>query len=261
MKELKIDCAATRKMLVEFLKRGFEKARFDRAVVGLSGGVDSALSAHLAVAALGKDKVLTVYLPYEDSDPESGRHARLVAEQLGTTHDVVDISPQIDVYFERFREADQLRRGNKMARERMSILFDRSAAWKGLVVGTSNRTEILLGYGTLFGDTACSINPLAGLFKTQVFELASHMGIPEEIVDKPPTADLWKGQTDEEELGFAYSDADRVLHLLIDRKLDGDAIEDEGFEAKLVTRIRGMVERFAFKSRPPLMAGPPVAAR
>lgn len=257
---LKIDCSATRTKLVDFLKDGLAKAGFERAVVGLSGGIDSALSAHLTVEALGRERVMTLFMPYKDSDPESGRHARLVADRLGTTFLTIDISAQVDTYFTRYPDADQIRRGNKMARERMSILFDHSAAWNGLVVGTSNRTEILLGYGTLFGDTACSINPLAGLFKTQVFALAREMGVPDEIVGKPPTADLWKGQTDEDELGFTYSDADKVLHLLIDRELEGRAIEAEGFDAALIDRIAGMVARFAFKSRPPLMAGPPVAA-
>lgn len=260
MIELKIDCGATRAMLVDFLSGRFADARYERAVVGLSGGVDSALSAHLAVAALGREQVLTLFMPYKDSDPDSGRHARLVAEQLGTTLLTINISPQVDIYFERYPDADQLRRGNKMARERMSILFDHSAAWNSLVVGTSNRTEILLGYGTLFGDTACSINPLAGLYKTQVFELASEMGVPDEIIRKPPTADLWKGQTDEDELGFTYSNADRVLHFMIDRKLDQEGLDAEGLDPKLVKKIGDMVARFAFKSRPPLMAGPPVAA-
>jgi len=258
--ELKIDCGATRTMLVDFLSKGFGAARFERAVVGLSGGVDSALSAHLAVAALGREQVMTLFMPYKDSDPESGRHARLVAEQLGTTFLTIGISPQIDTYFERYPDADPLRRGNKMARERMSILFDHSAAWNALVVGTSNRTEILLGYGTLFGDTACSINPLAGLYKTQVFELAREMGISEEIIRKPPTADLWKGQTDEGELGFTYADADRVLNLLVDGNLDQKGLDAAGVDPELVKTISDMVARFAFKSRPPLMAGPPVAA-
>jgi len=256
VEELQIDCDATRAKLVDFLSEGFGAARFSRAVVGLSGGVDSALSAHLAVAALGREQVLTLFMPYKDSDPDSGRHARLVAEQLGTTFLTIGISPQIDSYFERYTDADPLRRGNKMARERMSILFDHSAAWNALVVGTSNRTEILLGYGTLFGDTACSINPLAGLYKTQVFALARAMGLPDEIIRKPPTADLWKGQTDEDELGFTYADADRVLHYLVDEKRD-----PQGLDRELVKTIGDMVERFAFKRRPPLLAGRPVAAR
>jgi NAD+ synthase len=253
VKELTIDTDATRRKLVSFLKDGFRHAGFTRGVIGLSGGVDSALSAFLAAQALGASNLLTLFMPWKDSDPLSRRHAGLVAGQLGTSHREIDISPQIEKYFELFPEADRLRRGNKMARERMAILFDHSAAFNGLVVGTSNRTETLLGYGTLFGDTACSINPLAGLLKTEVFQLAAAVGVPREIVEKAPTADLWAGQTDEDELGFAYRDVDRLLSLKLDGKLSEAELGAAGFDADFIKKVTDMVDRFEFKRKPPLV--------
>ncbi len=253
MKELTIDTGATRRRLVSFLKDAFGHARFTRGVIGLSGGVDSALSAFLTAEALGAPNVLTLFMPWKDSDPLSRRHACLVAEQLGTSYREIDISPQIEKYFALFPDADRLRRGNKMARERMAILFDHSAAFGGLVVGTSNRTETLLGYGTLFGDTACSINPLAGLLKTEVFQLAAAVGVPREIVEKPPTADLWAGQTDEGELGFSYRDVDRLLSRKFDGKLNEKELGAEGFDAEFIKEVTAMVDRFAFKRKPPLV--------
>lgn len=249
-----LDLEKTRDFLVDFLKRNIGAAGFDRAVVGLSGGVDSSLSFSLAVKALGADNVRALFMPYTTSHPDSHRHAKMMADRVGASLLVVEIAPQVDPYYERFPEADALRRGNKMARERMSILFDHSAQFNGLVVGTSNRTEILLGYGTLFGDTACSINPLGHLYKTQVFALARFAGVPDEIVDKPPTADLWAGQTDEGELGFTYADVDRLLHQMIDRNLPDAELKAMGFDMGFITKVKDMVARFAFKSRPPLIA-------
>ncbi len=258
MKDLAIDCRSTRRALVSFIREGISQAGFSKGVVGLSGGVDSSLSATLAAEALGPDNLLLVFMPSDVSDPLSREHAHLAADSVGAKLIEIDISPQVVPYFEHFPEAAQLRRGNKMARERMSILFDQSAAFGGLVIGTSNRTEILLGYGTHYGDTACSLNPLAGLLKTQVFQLARDVGVPEAIVAKPPTADLWQGQTDEAELGFRYSDVDRLLHLMLDRKLDDAALKSSGFDAAFIARVRDLMKRFAFKSRMPLTAGLPV---
>lgn len=258
MVELSIDCPATRKSLVSFIRNGIRQAGFTKGVVGLSGGVDSALAATLAAEALGPENLLTIFMPSHVSDPLSREHAVLVAGTIGARLIEIEITPQVAPYFDLFPDADQLRRGNKMARERMSILFDQSAAHGGLVVGTSNRTEILLGYGTLYGDTACSLNPLAGLLKTQVFQLARSVGITDAIVTKPPTADLWKGQTDEEELGFSYSDVDRLIFLMLDKGLADRELESNGFDRQFVDTVRDMMKRFTFKSRLPLMAGPPV---
>jgi NAD+ synthase len=243
-----------RKLLVGFIENEVHKMGFRRAVIGVSGGVDSALSAFLAAQALGAENVWALIMPYKTSSPESVAHAELVVETLKIHSAIIDITPQIDAYFERFPEADTLRRGNKMARERMTILYDHSAALSALVLGTSNKTELMLGYGTLYGDMASAINPLGDLFKIQVWQLAAHMGVPEEIMKKKPTADLWEGQTDEEELGFTYEEVDQVLLLMIDKRYEIQDLMEAGFEEKFVRRVFGMVQSSQFKRRLPLIA-------
>jgi NAD+ synthase len=243
-----------RKLLVGFIENEVHKMGFHRAVIGVSGGVDSALSAFLAAQALGAENVWALIMPYKTSSPESVAHAELVVETLKIHSAIIDITPQIDAYFERFPEADTLRRGNKMARERMTILYDHSAALSALVLGTSNKTELMLGYGTLYGDMASAINPLGDLFKIQVWQLAAHMGVPEEIMKKKPTADLWEGQTDEEELGFTYEEVDQVLLLMIDKRYEIQDLMEAGFEEKFVRRVFGMVQSSQFKRRLPLIA-------
>jgi NAD+ synthase len=203
---LKIDTELVRKFLVSFLRQEIVRTGLSRAVVGLSGGLDSAVSCMLSVEALGAENVLALMMPYRSSSPDSLADARRVVEQTGVRHDTVDITPMVDPFFARFPELDSRRRGNVMARERMIVLYDQSAAFGGLVVGTGNKTEVLLGYTTLFGDSACAINPLGDLYKTQVRQLAAALGVPEAIQKKAPSADLWKGQTDEGELGDTYAE-------------------------------------------------------
>jgi len=203
--EVPLNAPLARRLLVAFIADEVGKTGASRVVLGLSGGVDSSLAAALAAQALGAANVLGVKMPYRTSSQESLQHADLVAARLGIETMTVEISPQIDAYFERFPDASASRRGNKMARERMTILYDQSARTGGLVLGTSNKTELLLGYGTLFGDMASAVNPLGDLYKVQVWDLSREVGVPLEIVDKPPTADLWVGQTDEAELGFSYA--------------------------------------------------------
>jgi NAD+ synthase len=195
--DIPTNTALVRKILVAFIRNEVQKVGIRRVVVGLSGGVDSSLSAMLAAEALGPENVLGLLMPYKASSPESLAHARLVVEKVSLSSLTIDITPQIDAYFERFPDADQRRRGNKMARERMTILYDHSARWHALVLGTSNKTELLLGYGTLYGDMASAVNPLGDLYKTQIWALAEAVGVPEVIVRKQPSADLWAGQTDE----------------------------------------------------------------
>src|SRR5256885_2874880 len=220
---LRINPELVRRILVGFISNEVRKVGFERVVLGLSGGVDSSLVATLAAEALGADNVLAVIMPYTTSDPKSKSDALQVVRELGIHHLEIDISPQIDAYFAHFSEADQKRRGNKMARERMSILYDQSWAWRALVIGTSNKTELLLGYGTIYGDMASAINPVGDLYKTQVWQLADAVGGPTSIVQKAPSADLWSGQSDETELGFQYRMIDQLLYYLVDRR---DSVEE-----------------------------------
>jgi len=252
--DVTINCELLRKILVGFIENEVHKMGFRRAVIGVSGGVDSALSAFLAAQALGPESVWGLIMPYRTSSPESVAHAQLVVQKLKIHSALIDITPMIDAYFERFPEADVLRRGNKMARERMTILYDHSAVLSALVLGTSNKSELMLGYGTLYGDMASAINPLGDLFKTQVWQLARHVGVPEEIMQKKPSADLWEGQTDEEELGFTYEEVDQVLMLMIDKRYEIADLVEAGFDEKFVRKVFEMVQSSQFKRRLPVIA-------
>jgi NAD+ synthase len=251
---LSIDSAVVRDILVGFIRNEVRKVGFERVVVGLSGGVDSALSAALACAALGAENVLPVLMPYRTSSAASEADARLVCELLGMVPTLVDISPQVDAYFERFPDADRGRRGNKMARERMTILYDMSWARHALVIGTSNKTELLLGYGTLFGDMASALNPLGDLYKTQVFMLARSVELPQQVIAKPPSADLWEGQSDEEELGFAYDRVDSLLYYLVDERRTRAELRALGFDDDFVEQVAARVMGSQYKRRPPIIA-------
>ena len=246
--------AIVERILVDFLHDETSNAGFQRGVLGLSGGVDSAVCAALAVRALGPENVLGVLLPYRTSSPESRADAELVAGALGMRTEVVDISPMVDPYLNGNKVTDNVRAGNVMARERMIVLFDISQRDKALVLGTSNKTELLLGYGTLFGDMASALNPLGDLYKTQIWQLARHLGLPDRVVAKKPSADLWAGQTDEGEMGFTYADVDRLLFAMIDERRTDDELLRAGFAGPFVQRVRGMVSRSQFKRRPPLIA-------
>jgi len=252
--EVPLNAPLARRLLVAFIADEVGKTGASRVVLGLSGGVDSSLAAALAAQALGAANVLGVKMPYRTSSQESLQHADLVAARLGIETMTVEISPQIDAYFERFPDASASRRGNKMARERMTILYDQSARTGGLVLGTSNKTELLLGYGTLFGDMASAVNPLGDLYKVQVWDLSREVGVPLEIVDKPPTADLWVGQTDEAELGFSYAEVDRLLYAMIDLRYGHDELVAAGFAASFVEAVAGKVQRSQFKRRLPVIA-------
>jgi len=251
------DAEAVRKSLVDFIRSETNKAGFARGVLGVSGGVDSAVVAFLAAEALGVGNVLAAFLPYKTSSPRSRADAELVVQQLGLPFEVIDITPMVDPYLQRYGIADNIRAGNVMARERMIVLYDLSARERGLVIGSSNKTEILLGYGTLYGDTACAINPLGSLYKTQIWELAGHLGVPRRIIEKPPTADLWEGQTDEGELGLSYAKADELLELLVDEGRSEAELTDRGFDASFVKKVVTLIARNKFKSQPPVVAAFP----
>ena len=249
-----LNAPVLRRILVAFIRNEVRKVGVERVVLGLSGGVDSSLAAFLAAEALGPANVLGVRMPYRASSKESLEHAQLVAEATGIEMATIEITPQIDAYFERFPDATPLRRGNKMARERMTILYDHSASWRALVLGTSNKTELLLGYGTLHGDMASALNPLGDLYKTQVWALSEEVGVPAPVVQKQPSADLWQGQTDEHELGFEYREVDRLLYLMVDERWEDQDLAAAGFAASFVERVRGMVQRSQFKRRLPVIA-------
>lgn len=254
MHDFRLQCDAVQQILTGFLDNEVRKAGFERVVVGLSGGVDSSLAAFLAAEALGPHNVWGIQMPYRASSPESVEHATLVVKTLGIQSLSVDITPMVDAYFTSFPDADHVRRGNKMARERMTILFDHSARLGSLVLGTSNKTELLLGYGTLHGDMASAVNPLGDLYKTQVRQLARHVKVPTVIVEKQPSADLWAGQTDEAELGFTYEEVDRVLYLLVDQRYEVADLVAEGFDERFVRAVSHKVQSSQYKRRLPVIA-------
>lgn len=245
--DLHIDTDLARKILVGFVRSEITRTGFKKAVLGLSGGIDSALSCFLAAEALGPKNVLAVRLPYKTSSPDSFNHAQLVIDQLGIQNLTIDISPIADGLIDQQPGINRMRMGNIMSRSRMLCLYDQSAAFNGLVVGTCNKTEILLGYSTLYGDSACAINPIGDLYKAQVRELSRAMNVPDIIIDKPPTADLWDGQTDEDELGFTYEEVDRLLYLLIDERYKPEDCIEIGFDADFVMKVVKRVQRNQFK--------------
>jgi len=247
MGDLSIDTDLARKILTGFIRTEISRAGFQNAVIGLSGGLDSALACTLAAEALGADRVLALRMPYKTSSQDSMDDAQRVIDALGVHTDTIEITPMVDPLIAHFADMDNRRKGNIMARQRMIILFDQSEAFKGLVVGTGNKTEILLGYSTWYGDSACSLNPLGDLYKAQVRQLGKAMGVPESILAKPPSADLWMGQTDENELGFTYEQADRLLYLLIDERYTPEECVDAGFDEVFVRQVIQRVRRNQFK--------------
>jgi NAD+ synthase len=247
MSDLTINTSLARTILTGFIHSETTRAGFSRAVVGLSGGIDSTLSCYLAADALGPQNVLAVRMPYESSSPESLDHAQLVIDALGVQSTTIPITPMVDPFFAQYPNTGKVRMGNVMARARMIVLYDQSEAFHGLVVGTSNKTEILLGYSTLYGDSACAINPIGDLYKTQVRQLARDMSVPEVIVQKAPTADLWVGQTDEKELGFTYEEADRLLYLLVDQRYSLEDCVEAGFAEQFVRLVIERMRRNHFK--------------
>ena len=251
--QLELECEKALPLLTRFLYDETLKIGFNRVVVGLSGGIDSALSTYLAVKALGPENVIAILMPYKASHPSSISDAMLVVEATGVKYYKFDITPQIDDYFSLFPDASANRRGNKMARERMTILYDISAVENALVVGTSNKSEILLGYSTLWGDMASAINPLGDLYKTHIYQLAKFMALPEPIVNKKPSADLWVGQTDEADLGFSYFEVDKLLYALIDLRYSPDETIAAGFNEAFVERVYEMIRKSQFKRSTPVI--------
>ena len=262
--ELAIDTDVATRVMVGFIRNQLRQAGFDRALVGLSGGIDSALVAFLVARAIEPEKLLCVLMPYATSSKESVEHARLVVDRLGCASELVEITAMVDGYFGQNGaagaggpigvDASPLRRGNFMARQRMCVLYDRSVTWGGLVVGTGNKTESLIGYTTLFGDSACAFNPIGDLYKSQVRQVSAALGVPEAIIRKAPSADLWPGQTDESEAGFSYPELDRLLFWMIDKRRTDEELIAMGFTAATIDRVKRMVAVSEFKRQVPPVA-------
>jgi len=263
--ELAIDTSVARRVISGFIRGQLRQAGFERALLGLSGGIDSALVAFLVAEAIGPEHLLAVLMPYRTSSPASRADAETVVAQLGCTSEVVDITPMVDGYFGADDGApgaagpdglgaSSLRRGNFAARMRMSVLYDRSVTWGGLVVGTGNKTETLIGYTTIFGDAASAFNPIGDLYKSQVRQLAAAVGVPGAIIRKAPTADLWPGQTDEGEGAFSYPELDRLLFWRIDKRRSIEEMEGLGFDRAAVERVDRMVAASEFKRQVPPIA-------
>ncbi|MGE5249183.1 MAG: NAD+ synthase [Bacteroidota bacterium] len=252
--DLTINTDVARTILTGFIRSEVTRAGFSHAVVGLSGGIDSALSCVLAVEALGAQNVLAVRMPYKSSSLDSLEHAQMLIDQLGMPSETIEITAMVDPLIAMDPDMSKVRKGNIMARERMIVLYDRSEDFKGLVIGTSNKAEILLGYTTLFGDSASAINPLGDLYKTQLRQLSRALNVPAPIVDKPPSADLWVGQTDEGDLGFTYEDVDRLLYLLVDQRYSPQEAIEAGFDERFVNAVVERVRRNQFKRMLPPIA-------
>lgn len=256
---LHINEVLTQSILVAFLREEVLKTGHERVIFGLSGGIDSALVAYLAVEALGKENVHAVMMPYKTSSPDSLAHAQRVADALCIKTSTLPITGAIDAYFAQAdsalgESASVLRRGNRMARERMATLFDLSAHDQALVLGTSNKTELLLGYGTQFGDLASALNPVGDLYKTQIRQLSAAIGVPTEILTKAPSADLWEEQTDEKELGFTYDEADEILYQLVDLRLSAQDLAQAGYNPALLAQIERRIRLNHYKRKPPIIA-------
>ncbi len=251
------------KVLVDFLKQ--ETARFGikKCVIGLSGGIDSSVAAYLAVKALGKQNVLGILLPYKESSSGSIKDALAIVKALGIRSKVVDITSPSDALMElegiagnpkTHIKEHHVRKGNILARMRMICLYDFSNEYRALVIGTSNKTELLLGYSTIFGDSASAINPIGDLYKTQVWQLAGLLKIPKRIIKKKPSADLWAGQSDESELGFTYNQADELLYHMIDQRFSDKELVESGFKPAFIKHVKDVIRRNQFKRLPPIIA-------
>jgi len=248
---MKINVAFVEKILILFIREELSKFDYKKGVLGISGGLDSSVCAFLSTKALKPANVIGLIMPYGKTPSRDLDEALKLAQQLKIKSKIIDISPMLDIYYKKYPTKNRILMGNKMARERMSILYDFSAREKALVLGTSNKTELLLGYGTIYGDMASAVNPLGDLYKTQVRQLAIHLGVPERIVKKTPSAGLWPGQTDEKELGLTYEEIDKILFQWVDKRKSIKEINDSGFPKEDVEKIINLVKNSEFKRKLP----------
>lgn len=248
---MKINAPFVERLLTKFIKDELAKFFYKRGILGISGGLDSSVCAYLATRALGPKNVFGLIMPYGKTFSQDVQDAKNVVKTLKIQSETIDISPMVDAYYVKHPTTKRILKGNKMARERMSILYDYSERKKALILGTSNKTELLLGYGTIHGDMACAINPLGDLYKTQLRQLATHLGVPENIIQKAPTAGLWSGQTDEKELGLTYEEIDKILFLLVDKRKTPKTIVKSGFTKEKVDKILKLIKGSEFKRKLP----------
>lgn len=255
MSDLRIDTDLVRNLLIEFIKTKTSQSGYPKAVVNLSGGIDSAVVCALAALALGPANVFAIRLPYKTSSSSSLEHAQMLIDLLKVNSLTIPISAMVDPLINLFPDMSAIRKGNIMARSRMIIAYDQSQDFHGLVLGTGNKTEWLLGYTTLYGDSACAFNPVGDLYKTQLRQLARALNIPQEIIDKPPSADLWKDQTDEGELGFTYADVDQLLYLLVEQNYHPQDCIKAGFQEPFVRKVITRIKNTQFKRiLPPIIS-------
>lgn len=254
MIDLTINTQLTEKILTGFIQTELSRAGFNKTLLGLSGGIDSAVSLYLSVRALGAENVLALRLPYKTSAPNTLEDAQLMIDELGVQSKTIAITSMADPLINAFEDMTKLRAGNIMARMRMIVLYDQSVPFNGLVMGASNKTEMLLGYSTIYGDSAAALQPIGDLYKTQVRQLARHLGVPEKVIRKAPSADLWQGQTDEGDLGFTYEQVDQLLFLLVDQAYRPEDCVAEGFDRSFVDRVLRMMRKNHFKRVMPPIA-------
>lgn len=254
MTDLTINTNLAQKILTGFIKTELNRVGFKKTLMGVSGGIDSAVSLYLSAKALGPENVLAVRMPYKTSPPDTLEDAKIMIDDLGVKSITIEITDMVDPLINYYGDMDKVRAGNIMARMRMIVLYDQSVPLKGLVMGTSNKTEMLLGYSTIFGDSAAALQPIGDLYKTQVRQLAKALGVPDKVIRKAPSADLWQGQTDEGELGFTYAEVDKLLYLLVDQRYRPEACIEEGFDQAFVARVISMMRKNHFKRVMPLIA-------